>query len=189
MDSDIYFHLRAFLRKSGESDLTKFSLHSDNGQVSISHWGYTITRPELATFERATASGIIREKEDMIENHVRDIYRGSGQAITRIISLNLTPVRRSCITTQGSNGYIRLQRGLYKFIVTGERENVGLGLDISIKTVTPDATVRSFAVRDLAFDFTAIRMLTEDTDLNIFIQKVIGTPNLNVEATLVIERL
>lgn len=93
-----------------------------------------------------------------------------------------------CITTQGTGGSVLLQPGLYNFVVVGKRIG-NAPFVISISTMTPPAAIRYQLVRAIEFEFTAVRMLTQETELNVSIQRNDTVLNLNVEATLVIERL
>jgi hypothetical protein len=126
--------------------------------------------------------------------HSRDVYIAAAPlAPNAEVVLVLSPVRTPCLSEEGSAGSILLIRGLYKFIVIGTCSNPTAIPDIFLYTTS---VFRRYTIRTPEFDFTTATMIDGDAEIRLGAQRTdrseatgTATNNLNIEATLIIERL
>jgi len=189
MDPDLYYHVRAYLRKEGITDFTKFGLQRDHtGKVTFAQWEYDlIDKPDLTMLPRALPKDV--QREEWIEETGYDIYAGRSKAAPNWQNVSLIPARQLNVSAAEAAECITIGSGFYRLSLFGDCTKA---TTTAIYAVESDGTEKSTAIltrslsggqfdlgRCIYFsDMTSIRVKTrQQNDLTSF------------DITLLIEKL
>lgn len=177
--------------------MTKYNLACANGETSVGRWDYDdVPRPTPELLAAVPQQYLQYESERV---PTCDIFNGNGTAIRKLAahSLVLSPIRNPVVSTQGSFVYIRLQPGLYKFHVVGKcidpnKGRINCNVHIKRKKLPSDEYVRTCSVTGFStsdFDFTTFLKVTTESDFKLEVYHSELALQLNIEATIIIDRL
>jgi len=190
--TDTFFRIRRYLRNMQESDLTHYSVQYENGEYTISYWGYPEhPEPNVSQLSHINTNQVLEEKKNMIrEHHVNDIYTFQAGNIT---PTTYTVVRNNaCSLLSGRE--IRLSNvGYYRITVAGtcqgelslklmnaERESIQNAVAVHVENILTNNEHYNF-VSIIKTDTPQERMY-----LNFVISQSSGE-DYNINGTIIVE--
>jgi hypothetical protein len=189
---DTFFRIRRYLRNLQENDFVHYTVQYENGEYTISYWGYPEhPRPTASQLSQITTNQVLEEKKSMIrEHHINDIYTFQSGHTT---PTTYTVVRNNaCSLLSGRE--IRLSNvGYYRITVAGkcqgemdiklmnaERESIQNAVTMHVEKVLANNEYYNF-ISIIKTDTPQERMY-----LNFVVSQISGE-SYNINGTVIVE--
>jgi hypothetical protein len=197
MAENLFFCVKAHLRKAGLVDHSKFRIGWDeeNQRQTICEWWYDTPQPDPSTLPAPTPMELFTERENSVE-HKADVFTGriGTRANTAWWPITLTAVRNPCVSTPVSGSAdLSVSSGIFKLSLFGVTDAAAA---VHIVMIVPrpggsESEEGWCAVNVPAgqFDFGKVVAVSDTISIRVKARRQDNGSALNLDATLLVEQL